>query len=343
MTIIVLFGGTSDERHVSVASAQNIVRTLGSPLAWFWAPKGAVHDVAVSDLLGHQRPFEIDFVPARPAIFPDLEQALDTLPVEDPVFLLALHGGAGEDGTVQRMLEARGIAFTGSGSEASAIAFDKGQAKSRVAGRVRIAESRIAKNAGALRDAVDDLFTRHERLVLKPLAGGSSRGLFFVARGEALPDIEVPYIVEQFLRGRELTVGVIDHGDGPFALPVIEIEVDAGRTFDYTGKYLGHGTREICPAQIPAELAREAQDAALAAHVALGCSGYSRTDLVATDQGVYFLELNTLPGLTTSSLVPQELAVLGISFRDFLEKQVSLATQSVHRRTATESLAVHQH
>jgi D-alanine-D-alanine ligase len=343
MTIIVLFGGTSDERHVSVASAQNIVRTLGSPLAWFWAPNGAVHDVAVSDLLGHQRPFEIDFVPARPAIFPDLEQALDTLPVEDPVFLLALHGGAGEDGTVQRMLEARGIPFTGSGAEASAIAFDKARAKAAVDGSVRMAESRIAKNAAELRDAVDDLFARHERLVLKPLAGGSSRGLFFVARGEALPDVDVSYIIEQFLQGRELTVGVVDQGDGPFALPVIEIEVDAGRSFDYTGKYLGNGTREICPAQIPAALAREAQDAALAAHVALGCAGYSRTDLVASDQGVYFLELNTLPGLTTSSLVPQELAVLGISFRDFLEKQVSLAAQSIRRRTATTNLAVHQH
>ena len=92
--IIVLFGGPSDERHVSVASAQNIVRTLGTRcLAWFWAPDGPVHDVAPDDLLAHQRPFELDYVPSRPAIFPDLEQALDTLPVDDPIFLSALHGG----------------------------------------------------------------------------------------------------------------------------------------------------------------------------------------------------------------------------------------------------------
>ena len=123
--IIVLFGGPSDERHVSVASAQNIVRTLGNPLAWFWAPDGPVHDVAPADLLAHQRPFEIDYVPSRPAIFPDIEMALDTLPVDDPVFVLALHGGPGEDGTVQRMMERRGIAFTGSGSEASAAALQK--------------------------------------------------------------------------------------------------------------------------------------------------------------------------------------------------------------------------
>jgi len=112
MTIIVLFGGSSDERHVSVASAQNIVRALPGVLAWFWAPGGQIHDVAAADLLAHPRPFEVDFVPSRPAIFPTLEQALDTLPVEDPFFLLGLHGGVGEDGTVQRMLEDRGIPFT---------------------------------------------------------------------------------------------------------------------------------------------------------------------------------------------------------------------------------------
>src|SRR5207248_11715788 len=94
MTVIVLFGGRSDERHVSVASAQNVVRTLGAPLAWFWAPDGPVHDVSVDDLLSHQRPFEIDFQPRRPAIWQNIEQALDTLPVEDPVFVLALHGCA---------------------------------------------------------------------------------------------------------------------------------------------------------------------------------------------------------------------------------------------------------
>src|SRR5258708_3103967 len=95
MTTIVLFGGPSDERHVSVASAQNIVRALGNPLSWFWAPDGPVHDVAVDDLLSHQRPFEIDFQPRRPALWPNIEQALDTLPVDDPIFVLALHGGAG--------------------------------------------------------------------------------------------------------------------------------------------------------------------------------------------------------------------------------------------------------
>src|SRR5947207_2607088 len=152
MTTIVLFGGPSDERHVSVASAQAMVGALGAPLAWFWAPDGPVHDVAIDDLLGHQRAFEVDFQPRRPAIWPNLEQALDTLPVEDPIFLLALHGGPGEDGTVQRMMEQRGIAFTGSGSQASAAAFNKTRAKEMLRDRVRMAESRIVRGPETVRE-----------------------------------------------------------------------------------------------------------------------------------------------------------------------------------------------
>ncbi|HEX7150672.1 MAG TPA: ATP-grasp domain-containing protein [Thermoanaerobaculia bacterium] len=342
--LIILFGGTSDERHVSVASAQNVVRTLGNALCWFWSPDGRVHDVSPTELLAHQRPFELDFEPSRPAIWPDLEQALDTMPVDDPVFFLALHGGAGEDGTVQRLLEARGLPFTGSGSEASANAFDKGRAKELVASAVQIAESRIARTADEVLDAARDLLSRHERVVLKPLAAGSSRGLFFVNGSSDLEGIiakiralKIAYIVEQYIAGRELTVGVIDHGEGPFALPVIEIEVDAGFSFDYEGKYLGKGTREICPANIPPHMAAAAQATALAAHLALGCEGYSRTDIMAAgEEEMYFLELNTLPGLTISSLVPQELRAADITFRAFLEKQLELAIQ----RTAGTHVSV---
>ena len=336
MTTLLLFGGPSDERHVSVATAQNVARTLGNALLWFWAPDGAIHDVGLDELLAHQRPFEVDFIPSRPAIWPDLEMALDTLPVEDPVFFLALHGTGGEDGTVQRMLEQRDIPFTGSGSESSALAFDKERGKQAVEGRLKVAESRVARSAMEIGPAVRDMLSRHERVVLKPLAGGSSRGLFFLDRnGDADDVVEtalalgVPYIVEQFIAGRELTVGVADFGDGPRALPVIEVEIDPGFAFDYSGKYLGTGTREICPANIPDDLARAAQKAAVAAHEALGCRGYSRTDLMATADGeVYFLELNTLPGLTAASLVPKELATEGIEMREFLESQISLASSS---------------
>jgi D-alanine-D-alanine ligase len=329
MTTIILFGGLSDERHVSVASAQMIAGALDQPLCWFWAPNGAVHDVALSNLLAHERPFEVDFIPTRPAIFPDIEQTLDTVPVDDPVFLLALHGGAGEDGTLQRLLEARRLPFTGSSSEACSVAFDKAEAKTRVAGLVRTAESRVCADPRRLLEMADDLLSRHRKIVLKPLAGGSSRGVHFLARGDevggAIAGLGIAYLIEQYLAGRELTVGVIDRGDGPRALPVLEIEVDPGQTFDYDGKYLGKGTREICPANIPDSTRDEAQRAALAAHAALGCEGYSRSDFVAAEDGLYFLELNTLPGLTRSSLLPQQLRAEGIGFRDFLHEQLQLA------------------
>jgi D-alanine-D-alanine ligase len=332
MTTIILFGGRSDERHVSVASAQNIVQSLGASLAWFWAPNGAVIDVNRDELLSHSHPFTNDFQPSRPAIWPDLEMALDALPVDDPVFFLALHGGEGEDGTVQRMMEVRGLPFTGSGSDASAAAFDKGRAKEIVKGHVRVAESCVVDDIRGIDRDIATMLERYEKIVLKPVAGGSSRGLFFADRTTDLGTIiaairafDVPYIVEQFISGRELTVGVVE-GDGePFALPVIEIETDPGFSFDYEGKYLGKGTREICPAKIPEAMRDEAQAMALAAHVTLGCDGYSRSDLIAAEHGAFFLELNTLPGLTTSSLVPQQLREAGIEFRDFLERQIVLA------------------
>jgi D-alanine-D-alanine ligase len=335
--IIVLFGGRGNERHVSVASGQNVVRTIPDVLCWFWSPTGAIHDVTVADLLAHQRPFELDYEPSRPAIWPTLEQALDTLPVEDPIFLLALHGGEGEDGTVQAALEKRGIPFTGSGSEASAHAFDKGKAKEivRKAG-VRMADSiQIPKaDEGDVTEALETLLSRSERAVLKPLADGSSRGLYFVDRGDDLTAmarqvvaLAVPYLAEEFIAGRELTVAVIEEEGRARALPCLEIETDPGHVFDYAGKYLGKGTREICPANIPADAAADAQRIAVAAHTALGCEGYSRSDLVLAADGVYFLETNTLPGLTSSSLVPQQLAADGISFERFLREQLELATR----------------
>jgi D-alanine-D-alanine ligase len=113
MTPIILFGGPSDERHVSVASAQNIARALPEALLWFWAPNGAVHDVSAQEVLVH--PSERDYVPSRPAIWPDIEQALDTLPVDDPHFILAV-----DDGMLRRTLEARSLPFAMASSQGAA-------------------------------------------------------------------------------------------------------------------------------------------------------------------------------------------------------------------------------
>jgi D-alanine-D-alanine ligase len=289
----------------------------------------------------HQNPFTDDYVPSRPAIFPNMEQALDTLPVEEPVFVLALHGYGSEDGPLQRMFEERGIAFTGSGSAASEAAFDKGRAKEIVRGRVRMAESRIARNAQEIDATARELIAKYPKIVLKPLAGGSSRGLFFLDRDGDVDVVvaqvisrRIPYIIEQFITGREITCGVVDMGGDPQSLPVVEIETDPGFSFDYAGKYLGTGTREVCPANIPDAMREEAQRIAHDAHIALGCEGYSRSDLVGAEDGVYYLETNTLPGLTTSSLIPQELRAAGIEMRAFLDRMIELAVARATTRAA---------
>jgi D-alanine-D-alanine ligase len=329
-----LFGGSSSERRVSAASAQHIAAVLDQAAAFFLAPTGAPFAVQREELLRFEKPFERDFVPSGEAAFPDLVAAVESAPRR--VYLLALHGGEGEDGTVQRLLESRKIAFTGPGALASSRAFDKEIAKQVAsAAGVRIAESvHLSPDPKVMRETLRDFVVMHGRVVAKPVAGGSSVGLHHLL-GEADVDraaagIEESgevYLAEQFIAGTELTVGVVDGPQGPRPLPPSEVRLEPGRAFDYEGKYLGKGTREITPAEVAPEVTRAAQQLALDAHRALGCEGYSRTDLIVGDRGPVFLELNTLPGLTRASFIPQQLAAEGTTMLQFLEGQLSLAHQ----------------
>src|SRR6267143_3498805 len=287
--VIILFGGTSNERRVSVASAQNVSAVLDEAEAWFLAPSGAVHRVTREELAGFQRHFERDLLPARSAEFPSVVAAFESQPSH--VYFLALHGGEGEDGTIQRMLEARRIAFTGPGADASARAFDKEVAKQVVnSTAVRIAHSvHLSKDPKIMRNEMREMLAIYGRIVTKPVAGGSSVGLYhLLAPDEVDPaarkmeESGEPYLAEEFISGTELTVGVVDGPGGARALP-------------------------------------------LAAHRALGCEGYSRTDVIAQARGPVFLELNTLPGLTRASFLPQQLAAEGTSMLAFLEGQLTIA------------------
>lgn len=327
--VVILFGGSSPERRVSQASAQNVASMLPSAELWFLSQAGAMHRVAPADLQAFPRPFENDFLP-RGESFGTLAQALDG--GEGKVFFLALHGGEGEDGTVQRMLEARQLAFTGPGKDASAKAFDKEMAKSIAsAAGVRTVESLVLSRT-APRRAMAEMLALHGRMVVKPVAGGSSVGLHHVANeaelesaASAITGAVEAYLAEAFVEGIELTVGVVDEETGPRALPVSEIRVQPGRAFDYEGKYLGKGTIEVTPAEVPPEVSQAAQKLALTAHRALGCEGYSRTDCIVGKDGPVFLELNTLPGLTRASFLPQQLAAEGTPMLKFLEGQLALA------------------
>ena len=332
--VVILFGGSSNERRVSVASGQHVSAVLADAEPWFLAPSGAVHRVTAAELAKFERPFERDFEPAAAAAaaFATLVEAIESAPRR--VFFLALHGGEGEDGTIQRMLEGRRIAFTGPGAEASARAFDKEVAKQIAsAAGVRIAQSlHVSKDPKVMRENMRDMLEMHGRIVVKPVAGGSSVGLYHVrspgeveAAARGIEDSGEIYLAEQFVEGTELTVGVVDSPTGARALPPSEVRLEAGRAFDFEGKYLGKGTREITPAEVAPEVTRAAQQLALDAHRALGCEGYSRTDLIVGKNGSVFLELNTLPGLTRMSFIPQQLAVEGTSMRDFLEGQLAIA------------------
>ena len=340
--VIILFGGSSAERRVAVASAQHISAVLPQAPLWFVAPSGAVHPASNAELAGFERPFERDFNPAAPADFPSVVSAVESAPGR--VYLLAFHGGEGEDGTLQRILESRGIAFTGPGADASARAMDKEVAKQVVsAAGVRIAKSvHLSKDPKTMRKTLREMLATHGRLVAKPQSGGSSVGLFHI-RSQAdlepaaggIEEIGEPYMAEQFVSGTELTVGIVDGPDGARALPTTEVRLDEGRAFDFDGKYLGRGAQEITPAEVPPPVARAAQQLALEAHRALGCEGYSRTDVIASPEGPVFIELNTLPGLTRRSFIPQQLAAEGTSMLQFLEGQIELARR---RRDRARSL-----
>jgi D-alanine-D-alanine ligase len=333
--VIVLFGGSSTERRVSVASAQHVLSVLADASGWFEAPDGRVFAVSPAALQAHQRAFEVDFLPGGTAAFPSVAAALDDGAAHGKTFFLGYHGSFGEDGAVQRLLEARGLAFTGSGSEASARAFDKTSAKqvARKAGVPCAEEALLPRGdekgcAAALRE----LLGRFGRAVAKPVAGGSSVGLFHVRSPAEIPAVaraaaasSEPYLAEEFLAGRELTVGVVQSLGGVRALPCSEVRLDEGFAFDFEGKYLGKGTTEITPAEVSQDVAESAQLLAITAHQALGCEGYTRTDLIVTTRGPVFLETNTLPGLTRRSFIPQQLDAEGTSMREFLGEQLALA------------------
>jgi D-alanine-D-alanine ligase len=336
---VVLFGGQSGERRVSVASAQNVCRFLPTAQYAYWAPDGRIVVVNRETLLGHQEAFERDFLPTESmARFDYLAAYLDSLQPRRSatVVVMALHGGAGEDGRVQRALEQHDLAFTGSDSTASANAFDKTLAKAlvRSAGG-KTAESAVLPpdDAIAIRAAIEELFHKHGRVVVKPIADGSSVGLYHVKSAEdvqpvaaAVSNATVAYLAEAFVSGPELTVGVAHDRTGRArVLCASEVRLDPGRVFDFAGKYLGKGTIELTPAEQPPAVCRAAEELALLAHNALGCEGYSRTDVICAEDGPVFLETNTLPGLTKASFIPQQLAAINEDFADFLQTQIELA------------------
>ncbi len=325
MRTTILFGGTSRERLVSVASAQALTQALPDADLWFWDTDDRVFATSQAALLSHDKPFQVEFK-ADDAVIGDIAAAMDRAAADKRVLVLGLHGGSAENGEFQVLAEARGVAFTGSGSAASHLAFDKTAAK-RFAGLAGV----YSPSTVTLED-IDEAFAEYGRLIAKPAQDGSSYGLIYVNSSQDIDAVKreaktTEYVIEPFVSGPEATCGVLEQADGSLiALPPVEI-VPADGAFDYAGKYLASTTQEICPARFAPEINARLQELAVTAHKALSCNGYSRSDFIISDTGPVYLETNTLPGLTKASLYPKSLKAQGISFVDFLNGQIDLAVK----------------
>jgi D-alanine-D-alanine ligase len=289
-----------------------------------------VRETDAKTLAGHSRPFEQDFVPGGRRVGRSIEEALDQAATDNRVLVLALHGGRAENGELQAACELRGIPYTGSDSASSHLAFDKVSAKRFVA------IAGVKTTAGIQLENIDAGLAEHGRLIAKPTHDGSSYGLIFVNAKQDLVAVRnaaktETYLIEPYISGVEATCGVLEQSSGEvFALPPVEIVPGEGN-FDYTAKYLLKSTQEICPGRFSPEVTAAITEAALRAHKALSCSGYSRTDFIISDKGPVFLETNTLPGLTKASLYPKALKAQGIAFADFLRDQIALAARRAQK------------
>ncbi|WGR69855.1 MULTISPECIES: D-alanine--D-alanine ligase [unclassified Bradyrhizobium] len=328
MRITILFGGSNRERLVSVASAQALHQALPEADLWFWDIQDRVHVVSSKQLEEHARPFEDEFKPGTRGV--PLEQALNQAKAEDRVLVLALHGGRAENGELQVMCEARGVPFTGSGSASSHLAFDK------IAAKHFAALGGVTPPAGVALDNIDEAFAEYGRLIAKPARDGSSYGLIFVNAKQDLVAVRnaaklEEYVIEPYIAGVEATCGVLERPDGSIiSLPPIEIIPGEGN-FDYAAKYLLKSTQEICPGRFTAEVTAGLKEQAMLAHRAMSCTGYSRSDFIVAEKGLVYLETNTLPGLTKSSLYPKALKAEGIEFVDFLRGLIALAERRVRK------------
>ncbi len=304
--IALVAGGISGEREVSLSGAISVEKALNP----------------------------VKFMVRRYDPATDLAKLATDAPEIDFAFIL-LHGLYGEDGTMQGFLDLLGVPYQGSGVLGSAIAMDKQLAKELYKlNNLPVADSQVITSE----DNIDGekLANRFGLpVVVKPVHEGSSLGLTLAKSEEELlaginralrHDSQV--MVEKYIKGRELTVGVLGNA-ALEALPVIEIVPGEGFSFfDYDAKYKPGATEEICPARISEDVTRMAGQYAVAAHKALRLKGYSRTDMIMVDDGsLYLLETNTIPGMTATSLMPQAAAVHGLPFPQFLERLIELGLE----------------
>lgn len=304
MRVLLIAGGWSTEREVSLSGAKGIRKALAA--------------------LGHE---PMDFDPSD-----GLHKLPDAVRGCDFAFI-NLHGAPGEDGLVQAMLDRLGVPYQGSGPAGSFLALNKSASKAlfRQAGLPTPDWEFLPELPGK-----DWATALPYPLFAKPNMGGSSVGMTLVQRPDDLPGalalifaLGEEMLLETYHKGREITCGVL----GDEALPPILIcPKDGAEFFDYDSKYVAGKCDEICPAPIGDALTRRFQDIALAAHKALGLRGYSRSDFILVGDDIQLLEVNTLPGMTPTSLIPQEAEAVGLDFPALIQRLMDLGLADFHAR-----------
>ncbi|MGO9620033.1 MAG: D-alanine--D-alanine ligase [Desulfobaccales bacterium] len=305
MRLALIAGGKSSEREVSLKSGAQVFEALDK----------SKYDIRRYDPLT------------------DLGRLVGDAP-ELRVALIIMHGRGGEDGAMQGLLDLLEIPYQGSGVLGSALAMNKELSKAlyqRAGLKVPAALAFPREQAPTSREIEARLGLP---VVIKPANEGSSIG---VTLARSLAELEAGLtaafgydsrvLVEEFVQGPEVTGGVLGNRD-PIALPLVEIiPASDYRFFDYEAKYQPGASREICPARLEPKLTGQAQQYALAAHAALGCRGYSRTDMIVREGEIYVLETNTIPGMTATSLFPQAARAAGLEFPALLDRLISLALE----------------
>lgn len=301
--ILVLSGGLSPERDVSLRSGRRVAEALRTTRP-DWEVSEADVDAGLLPSLRDHRP---DWV----------------VPL--------LHGAAGEDGALRDVLETLDVSFVGSQSSACRLAFDKPVASSLISSTGIAVPEFIVLPQATFRELGAPMVMEAvaERIgfpmVVKPTRGGSALGVSIVHTAQDLPPAMVSAfaygdtaMIQRFVSGTEVAVSVIDAGDGPRALPAVEI-VPEGELYDYHARYTAGTTEFFCPARLNTDTTTAAHDVAVTAHVALGLSDLSRTDVIVDDDGiVWFLEVNVAPGMTETSLMPQAITAAGLSMGEVI-------------------------
>jgi D-alanine-D-alanine ligase len=349
MKVAVLMGGHSTEREVSLATGRGIAKALES----------IGHEVVRLDIASDEQ----SLVPVWKVLDKRTEAGRKSTEANGPLFpvplvgdgggvspsgrgwegrsdivFIALHGGFGENGGIQALLEMMGMPYTGSGPLASAMAMDKDVSKRlfRQAGVHTAPWFSVGRGNEAAVVAERILGTFGFPCVIKPNDQGSTVGLTIVDRSEGIRDaVKLALktgeeaLIEQYIPGRELTVAIL----GDEALPVVEIHPEHG-IYDYACKYRKGLSAYTVPAKIPKAVEREIQSQALKAFRALKCRGYGRVDFrFDPEAGLFCLEVNSLPGMTETSLVPKAAQAAGLSFEQLVARIMELATKNVKRKT----------